>query len=183
MARENPHYSALEHSRRQDSKSCFWEQRSDGLATRGTRVKAEFSRAVGGGPWGQPLTQGVEEVLPGHAGARNKRASPASGRDIQVGRQAGQQELWGRPWTGVSAREAHTGPGVQPLVLARGGQSPQLGGAGDLSGHRSQALVVGGERRTGLQAQGRASGGNGSAGLCPNLSLALGGHQPPYRLR
>lgn len=125
MARGNPHHNVREHSRRQDSKSRSQEQSSDGLATRGTEAKAEFSRAVGGAP-GAALTQGVEEALPGHTGARNGPAPPAGGTSRPADRQ--QQELWGRPCTWVSAWEAPAGPGVQLLVLARGRQSPQLAG-------------------------------------------------------
>lgn len=126
MARGNPHYNVREHSRRQDSKSRSQEQSSDGLATRGTEAKAEFSRAVGGAP-GAAANRRCGGGPP-RARWRQERASPASGRDIQAGGQAGQQELWGRPCTWVSAREAPAGPGVQLLVLARGRQSPQLAG-------------------------------------------------------
>lgn len=93
---------------------------------RGARKRRRSSPEPWEGPRGQPLTEGVEEALPGHAGTRNGPAPPAGGTSRPADRQ--QQELWGRLCTWVSAREAPAGPGVQLLVLARGRQSPQLEG-------------------------------------------------------
>lgn len=50
----------------------------------GTQMKAELSQAVGGDTRRQQLTRG-EEVLPGHAGARNKWATSGTPW-VQTGR-------------------------------------------------------------------------------------------------
>lgn len=180
MARGNPHYNVREHSRRQDSKSRSQEQSSDGLATRGTEAKAEFSRAVGGAPGAAANTRCGGS--PPRAHRRQERASPASGRDIQAGGQAAAGTLGQAVYLGQCTGGSRGARGAAPRP-GQGKAEPSACGAGGLSGHRSQALVIGGSRGPGLQAQGRVSGGNGSAGLCPNLSLALGGRRPPCRLR
>lgn len=145
---------------------------------RGARKRRRSSPEPWEGPRGQPLTEGVEEALPGH----QERASPASGRDIQAGGQAAAGTLGQAVYLGQCTGGSRGARGAAPRP-GQGKAEPSACGAGGLSGPRSQALVIGGSRGPGLQAQGRVSGGNGSAGLCPNLSLALGGRRPPCRLR
>lgn len=87
MARGNPHYNVREHSRRQDSKSRSQEQSSDGLATRGTEAKAEFSRAVGGAPGAAANTRCGGSPPRAHRRARNGPAPPAGGTSRPADRQ------------------------------------------------------------------------------------------------
>lgn len=54
---------------------------------RGARKRRRSSPEPWEGPRGQPLTQGVEEALPGHTGARKGPAPPAGGTSRPADRQ------------------------------------------------------------------------------------------------